>query len=118
MTWPFRRKRTPEPEPKHFGPTSVDWVPGDIAECIHGGEWYGKTGPISGPALGSQAMVIEVFYGRASAGARGTTFALRLIGMSPDLGWPCDNFRKVVLRDTGADRVVGKRAPVRPKVGA
>lgn len=72
MTWPFRRKRTPEPEPKHFGPTSVDWVPGDIAECIHGGEWYCETGPVSGPALGSQAMVVEVFYGRSSAGARGT----------------------------------------------
>lgn len=49
--------------------------------------------------------------------ARGTTFALRLIGMPPDIGWPSVNFRKVVLRETGADRVVGKRAPVRPKVG-
>ena len=114
MIWPFRRKPA---RPVHVGPTTVDWVPGDIAECIDPGPRWNETGVIPGPELGSRAMVVEVFLGCTDRG-RTSAFALRLVGMPRGQGWASVNFRKVVLTENGADRVVGVDRPVRGKVDA
>lgn len=102
MIWPFRRK--PDP-PTHVGPATVNWVPGDIAECIDAGPWWDAKGEIPGPELGSRAMVIEVILGTAS-GTNTSSFALGLVGMPRGQGWASTNFRKVVLTENGADRPV------------
>lgn len=103
ITWPFRRKPAP---PAHLGPTSVDWVPGDVAECVDD-DWCSD---LSGddptdrhPVIGTRAMVIGIF-------PAGSQFYLVLAGF-PN-AWNAEEFRKVVLPETGADRVVGVDRPV------
>lgn len=117
ISWPFRRKPAPPAAPEHRGPTTVDWVPGDIAECISGGPWWNAKGPVAGPELGSRAIVVEVFLGSADGGDS-SAFALRLVGMPRGWGWASINFRKVVLTENGADRVIAKDRPVRRGVDA
>lgn len=92
-------------------------MPGDIAECIYPGPWFDETGPTEGPALGSQSMVAGVFLGTRCEG-KISAFALRFVGMPRGRGWASTSFRKVVLTEKGADRVVGVDRPVRPKVDA
>lgn len=104
MIWPFRRKPAP---PAHLGPTTVDWVPGDIAECIDD-DWFimGTAEPPSfkHPVLGTKAMVLDVE-------SKPHGFYLGLLGF-PEL-WNAAQFRKVVLTENGADRVVGVNRPVK-----
>lgn len=121
MIWPFRRKQSPPSppaSPTHIGPKTVDWVPGDIAECIWPGPWWHKDEIVAGPALGSRAMVVEVFLGSLSDGSPNQGFALRLVGMARGVGWNAVNFRKVVLTENGADRAVRADTPVRETVDA
>lgn len=101
MIWPFRRRK-----PVHVGPTSVDWKPGDMAECTQA-RW-----PVTGgPTLGQRLMVSGVEYGSITLGSDVgcNTFALRFIGCPA--AWCSTCFRKIILTDTSADRTVEKRIP-------
>ena len=102
MIWPFRRKR----KPVHVGPTSVDWKPGDMAECISD-NWRYKDNP--NPIVGGRFMVVDVkLLTDVSVGV--SCICLTLIGYT-QRGYDSSAFRKIVLTDTGADRKVAKRAP-------
>ncbi|MGY2734913.1 hypothetical protein [Sphingomonas sp. UYP23] len=76
-------------------------MPGDIAECIND-DWCsdlsGEDPTDRHPVLGARAMVIKVF-------PVGSQFYLALVGF-PN-AWNAEEFRKVVLTENGADRVVG-----------
>lgn len=101
MIWPFRKRK-----PVHVGPTSVDWKPGDMAECVDG-EWY----PMhpADPKLGERLMVSDVRYG-ATRNGQYLKFWLIFIG-KPE-AYQAASFRKIILTDTGADRKVEKRRPL------
>lgn len=101
MIWPFKRK------PKHVGPTSVDWKPGDMAKCV-AARW-----PIPeqcDPKVGQHLMVAEVRYSEGVF--RYACFHLEFIG-TPGRGYQSTCFRKITLADTGADQKVGKHKPVK-----
>jgi hypothetical protein len=113
MWWPFRRKSKPKPLP-HMGPASVDWVPGDIAECVSD-RWNPKAVAIAGvlpPKIGDRLMVRQVQYGIDLTGCY-TGFGLWFIGRG-GIGYDAGNFRKIVLADTGADRKVARSRPLEP----
>jgi len=108
MIWPFCRR-----QPVHVGPTSVDWKPGDMAECVSS-TWRAPTP--SDPRAGQKFMVRDVRYAIGDGGGV-SCFFLFFVG---DVATAYDSrgFRKIILTDTGADRTVGKRVPVRAKVDA
>jgi hypothetical protein len=102
MIWPFRKRR----KPVHVGPTSVDWKPGDMAECVR--DTFHPP-DVTDPKVGERLMVKAVSY---KAGVLGEwEFRLGFIGRRHR--FPARAFRKIVLTDTGADRIVEKTRPVR-----
>jgi hypothetical protein len=103
MRWAFWRK----PKPVHIGSNSVDWRPGDIAECVQA-SWLYVYAPKQ-PQVGTRAMVADVVYGNVYGQPRYTMFGLSLIGFEGQ--WQADFFRKIVLPETEADRKVGRREP-------
>lgn len=108
MIWPFRRK--PKPPLPHVGPKTVDWKPGDMAECISS-NWPMTADLEIGPKVGERLMVTSVIYGPDVFGFM-QGFGLMFVGYRR---WAYDAlaFRKTVLTDTGADRTVTKKAPRR-----
>jgi hypothetical protein len=104
MMWPFKRK--PVPTPPLVDEQS--WKIGDIAGCVEAG-WKLRGMPAEGPEIGSQSLVIGIYEGVCNGyPAFGLTLA----------GWPIgsyrsDHFRKVILGETGADRKVTQRKPLR-----
>jgi hypothetical protein len=102
--WPFKRK----PKRIHIGPQSIDWKPGDMAECIDG-SW--NRCPEGGPKTGDKLMVLDAMYGNVNDGVS-SCFGLRFVGLREY--YNVEQFRKITLTDTGADRTVSKSRPRTP----
>jgi len=92
----------------------TNWQPGDMAECVIGGDWWAGDGSeiVGGPAKGEKVMVRSVRPKHPEFGVQ-----LRFVGYSGTRSYNARCFRKIVLTDTHADRKREHTAPDGRKVG-
>lgn len=81
---------------------ATDWAPGDLAECIVGGDWVSIAGgqPKSGPKLGQVSRVVSV---EPDVGSLRGVFWLTLAGFGNEQ-YISTHFRKVIPRADQAER--------------
>lgn len=77
----------------------INWSPGDMAECIHDGPWYGARGElVAEPRRGTVLIVRDVRL----ADWRGRTCLFLVFGRWPDRLFAAAGFRKLTPRADAA----------------